>query len=185
MRKSLIDKTKAHFLKKFKNGNCVYPFLARHVAEAEKWAKKILKNHLDADEEIVLISVWLHDIGHIDNGINRTDHAVISEEEAKIFLKNIKMPDEKIAQVAHSVRSHRCKDVIPKTLEAKILAAADSASHFTDINYIEHMSSGHRDYAFSKIERDYRDISLFPELKKELTPLYKAWKKLLKAYPEI
>ncbi len=180
-----IEKTKTHFLETFKQKrNPVYPYLPRHVIEAEKWAKKILKSHPEADEEIVLLSVWLHDIGLATKDEN-DDHAVQSETETRRFLTEMGMTSDKIEKVAHCVRAHRCKDVKPSTLEAKILAAADSASHMTDINYIVHISDGLRDYTLAKLERDYRDVGLFPELKKEITPLYKAWRELLSVYPDL
>jgi len=34
-----------------------------------------------------------------------------------------------------------------------------------------------------KLDRDYRDIKLIPNLKKDLESLYFAWKKLLEVYP--
>lgn len=90
-------------------------------------------------------------------------------------MGKLNYPKEKINEIAHCVRAHRCKDM------------ADSASHFTDINYIVHLTSQESDYdrhyVEDKIERDYRDIGIFPELKKELTPIYKAWKKLIKVFP--
>lgn len=178
----LISQARGHFLKSFKKSSGGYPYLPRHVKEVEKWAKKILKDHPEADQEIVLLSVWLHDIGQTLGG-KENDHAVKSEAEVKRFLTRLNLAPERVKKVAHCVRAHRCRDVQPKTLEAKILAAADSASHLTDINYLVHISDGLRDYTFAKLERDYRDISLIPKLKKELTPLYQAWKTLLSVYP--
>ncbi len=191
---NLVAKTKAHFIKIFsQDKDPLYLYLPTHVAEVEKWAKKILKDYPKADAEVALAAVWLHDIGHIEPGKKRSekeksyyqeDHAVKSEAEARRFLKQLGVSPTKIDLIAHCVRAHRCKDIQPKSLEAKVLAAADSASHFTDINYIIHIQDGFRDYASGKIERDYRDVNLLPGLKNQLTPLYRAWKKLLAAFPE-
>ena len=54
----------------------------------------------------------------------------------------------------------------------------------TDGCYMDMAIDGKIDLALGKIERDYRDIGLFPKIKKEITPLYTAWKKLLEAYPK-
>lgn len=158
-------------------------FLPRHVENVEKWAKNLLLKYPEADNEVVLVSVWLHDIGQA-LGRRSEDHAIKSEIETKNFLKKLNCPEDKINAVAHCVRAHRCNDILPKTLEAKILAGADSASHFTDINYIVHLTDDGREYVNSKIERDYRDIGIFPELQKELSPVYKAWKELIKVFPD-
>jgi len=183
MDKFLIKKAKSHFYKTFlKRKNPFYPYLLRHVSEAEKWAKKILSLYPQADKTIVLVSVWLHDIDQ-EVEKNGGDHAVASEKEARSFLSSLGVDSSIIERVAHCVRSHRNRDVKPKTLEAKILAAADSASHFTDIVYVVHLADGIKTYVEGKIERDFRDVSIFPELSKEIEPLYRAWKELIKIWP--
>ncbi len=184
MANEMIEKAKLHFLESFKRKkNPIYYYLPKHVAEAEKWAKKILQKYPEADKEIVLLSVWLHDIGQA-TGDNDNDHAVESEIETKRFLAEIGMKPEKVEKVAHCVRAHRCKDVQPETLEAKLLAAIDSVSHMTDFCYIDMTSEKSKELTLEKLERDYRDIGLFPELQKQITPLYEAWKKLLSVYPD-
>ena len=70
-----------------------------------------------------------------------------------------------------------------RSLEAKIIAVADSASHMTDTVYIDMASRGEIEGAKAKLERDFRDEGLFPDLQEESRPLYEAWKKLLEAYP--
>lgn len=179
----LVAKAKSHFLKSFsKKKNPVYAYLPKHVFESEKWAKRILKDHPEADKEVVLLAIWLHDIGQAVDGEGK-DHAVESEKETRRFLTKLGLGKERVEKVAHCVRAHRNKDVAPKTLEAKILAAADSVSHMTDICYIDMIHTGLKEEVLPKIERDYRDAGFFPKLKKEITPLYLAWKKLIETFP--
>ncbi|MFH1509680.1 MAG: HD domain-containing protein [Candidatus Nealsonbacteria bacterium] len=178
----IVNKTKSHFLSVFSKTKTAYLFLPRHVAEVERWANKLLKSYTKADKEVVLLSVWLHDIGQCI-GNEKDDHAVKSEKETFLFLPKLKLKPKKVNMVAHCVRAHRCKDVQPETMEAKILATADSASHMTDINYIVHMSSRPKKWILEKLERDYRDVGLSPKLKREMKPLYQAWKKLLTIFP--
>jgi HD superfamily phosphodiesterase len=176
-----IEKTKKYCLNILgKKNNHICKYLPGHIASVEKWACKIMKGYPKASRKICLLSVWLHDIGH---SLSHKKHHIESEKEVRRFLKTIKINSEKIEKVAHCVRAHRCRDVMPKTIEAKILAAADSASHFTDGAYMDMLVHGYKKFVSEKIERDYRDVGLFPNLKKELTPLYNAWKTLLKAYP--
>ncbi len=184
MTNKLVLQTRKHFLETFKKTkDPIYQYLPRHVAMVEKWARDILVNYPKTDENVLLMSVWLHDIGLLFWDKEK-DHAIQSEVEAKRFLSEIGVAPEVIKEVAHCVRAHRGRDVQPVSLEAKILAAADSASHLTDINYLIQMSQGQRDYTMGKLERDYRDISSFPKLEKSLKPLYLAWKKLLGVYPD-
>jgi hypothetical protein len=148
----------------------------------EKCCERLFKLHPEADRGIVLLSVWLHDIGQNISGVEN-DHAVQSEIETNKFLSSLNFNEERIKKVAHCVRAHRCRDVQPETIEAKILAVADSASHMIDINYIVHLSDKPKDWVIEKLERDYRDMGIFPEIQKEFTPLCEAWKKLLNVFP--
>lgn len=177
----LVDKTKQHFLESVKKAGSEYNYLSRHLTQVEKWAIKILQRKPEADKELVMLGVWLHDIGQVV-GDKQNDHAINSEAEAKRFLGKEEADNELINKVAHCVRAHRCKDIQPETLEAKIVAVADSASHMTDIVYIDMASKGNIEDAKTKLERDFRDEGLFPELQRESRPLYEAWKKLLEIF---
>ena len=53
------------------------------------------------------------------------------------FLQENGIDQTIIDQVAHCIRAHRCKDVQPQTIEAKIVAFSDSASHLFDSFYID------------------------------------------------
>lgn len=156
--------------------------LRNHLTEVEKWAKYILKIKEEADEEIVLLSIWLHDVGHYPV-TDKEDHSVRGEKIAEEFLRKENYPEDRIGQVLHCVRAHRCNDVSPDTLEAKIVAFVDSASHLTDVVYLNMLSDNEgQDGDFDvlgKIERDFRDLSFFPEIKEELKELYEAWKNLI------
>ena len=191
--KSYIDMvglSKRHFyiwLNKHKNGPYNYSF---HVPEVARWAEIILKNHPEIDKEIVLISVWLHDIGSYP--VTKTDHAVLGEKLAKDFLMKNNYDKEKLPKVLHCIRAHRCRDVKPLTIEAKLVTCCDSASHLMDYVYISilidaRLSKSYQlsKYAFDKLERDYNDLSTFPEIKQKLTPIYLKWKTLLLEYKKI
>jgi hypothetical protein len=133
----------------------------------------------------LILSAWLHDIGYyqFDRDV---DHSITSEKIASIFLKQENYSEDKLTRVLHCVRAHRCKDIMPETLEAKIIAFSDSAGHMTDNWYLDMMRDdlnnniAFRSYA--KLERDYRDLKFFPEIKEELSALYESWKIILKVF---
>lgn len=180
----IISQTKEYFLEVAKkNFNLDNYYLERHVNEVERWAKKILEIKSDADSDVVLLGVWLHDIGQLI-GYKEIDHAISSEIEARRFLAEKGIQKDIIEKVAHCVRAHRCKDIQPSTIEAKIVAASDSASHMTDIVYADMASRGDVQGAKDKLERDYRDKGLIPEISNELDDLYIAWKNLLEVFPK-
>lgn len=183
---SVVEAAKQHFLATVESIRIEHPgvsFYPTHVAEVERWAKRILKRHPEADEEIVLLGVWLHDIGNLI-GDKQIDHAKRSETEVNVILPKLGLAQDKIEAVAHCVRSHRNSDVTPSTLEARIVAAADSASHMTGDAYLPSVGMKRTvGSSLAKLGRDYRDIDLIPGLKEELTPLYNSWVALLNAYP--
>jgi hypothetical protein len=184
---ALIEKSRKHLTETISKAESDPYGIVEHVKIVERWAKVILKSHREADEEIVLTSVWLHDLGHYP--IDSQDHAVRGEKRAAEFLKKINLGEAKIKKIAHCVRAHRCKDVLPLTIEAKIVACADSASHFIDFAYLDLIMCNkelNKNYsALEKLERDWRDVSMFAEVKKKLEKLYLAWKSLLQEFETV
>jgi HD superfamily phosphodiesterase len=181
----LVEDTREHFIKVMAEGNPVHNWFLHHVIQVEKWAKKIMEYYPAADKEVVMLSVWLHDIGQ-EYKENFDVHEIFSEKEARRFLNSKKVDEKTVNMVAHCVRTHRCKkDALPKTDEAKIVAAADSASHLTDIVYIHMLNEGHsKEAMYGKLKRDMRDIQALPKLlQKQFIPLNKAWKELIAAFP--
>jgi HD superfamily phosphodiesterase len=186
--KSIIDKAKDTFLQMIDNFGTDPYGLQDHVAEAEKWARLMLKKYPQADAEVVLLAVWLHDIGHYPIP-TEIDHAIRGEQRAKEFLELENYDKEKTLAVLHCVRSHRCRDVMPEPLEAKMVAFVDSASHMTDTMYMkiarDDKANNQSFRVYAKMDRDFRDLSSFPEMQKELTDLYHSWQKLLKEYEKV
>ncbi len=186
---TIIDKAKEKFFQTVDKFASDDPHHKRtHVLEVEKCAEYILKKCPQADKKVVRIAAWLHDIGYYPIP-TEIDHAARSEERAKEFLEKESYGD-KTDEVLHCVRAHRCKDVKPETLEAKIIACADSASHMTEPVYFEmakdYKKSGKSfEEIYAKMERDYRDLTAFPEIQSELKGLYEAWKKLIETYEKL
>jgi hypothetical protein len=77
-------------------------------------------------------------------------------------------------------------------MEAKLVACCDSASHLTDYIYlsilVDARSTNSKElasYALDKLERDYKDLSTFPEIQRKLTPLFVSWKNILNEYQKV
>jgi len=155
-----------------------------HVPLVEEWIKKCCIKEPTANETVCLLWWRLHDVWHYPVP-TEIDHAIRWAEIAKKFLEEHWVEKNIIDQVVHCVRAHRCRDVQPDTIEAKIIAFSDSASHMLDIIYIWVAKDFSTEAALEKLERDYRDLWLFPEFKKELEELYTSRKKLLHEYQKI
>lgn len=178
----MYKKYEEHFLNTYNSSAKKYRSFPVHVYIVAKWAEKILADHPEADRDVVMIGSWFHDLGHFVG--NSEDHAVGSEKEAVRFLEQEKASKELIEKVAHVVRAHRNLDVKPETIEAKIVAAADSASHITAEVYPYFMSQHGKEETLAKLERDFKDLTPFPKIMEQLRPLYNAWKELIKNFPE-
>lgn len=82
----------------------------------------------NADLEILKAAALLHDIARpLENKFKgKICHAQKGAEISKIFLKKLKIPEEKINKIVHCIETHRFrKNNAPKSIEAKILFDAD------------------------------------------------------------
>ena len=160
-------------------------FLPHHLLEVERFANLLCDKHPEADRDIVGLGVWFHDIGRLrghDDG-----HDIYGAEEAQKALSQEGFPAGKIKKVYEVCRSHRCKDVQPDSLEARILATADAMSHFTHSFYFrlfqfyknEKSFDEIREIVRKKLERDFNDKIAFDEGRDEVREKYEAMKLVL------
>lgn len=185
---NIVDKAKAKFLQMVDEFGSDPYNLVPHLPEVERWAKNLLKKYPQADEEVVLIAVWFHDLGHYPIPTD-IDHAIRGEKRAKEFLEKENYPKDKMDKVLHCIRSHSYLDVMPESIEAKIVVFADAASHMTDSRYFDmakyDKESDSKFRVYAKIAHNYEALSVFPEDQKELKELCEKWKELLEIYEKI
>lgn len=156
-------------------------FLPFHILEVEHFANKLCDAHPEADREVVVLSVWFHDIGRF-RGIE-DDHDVYGAEESKKVLSQEGVSEEIIDKVYEACRSHRCDEIKPKEIEAKILATADAMSHFTHgfyprlLPYLckDRSYEEARDFINKKLLRDFNDKISFEEARNEIKDKYEAF----------
>lgn len=83
----------------------------------------------NVDFEVLETAALLHDIARVkedSDSSGKTDHAVLGSNMAKIILKKLDFPKEKILHIQECIISHRYRNSNePKTIEAKILFDAD------------------------------------------------------------
>lgn len=176
-----------------------------HITKVPKCAEKILalERFKNADKFIVLAGAWLHDIASVSvpfekyKNDNKFSHSVHDEhhlkgsEIAKDILKDL-MPEDSTGQICQCVLRHRNnKEYLVRTDEELVVAIADSMSHFHSVCYLvphfffpddslEQMVG----CSLRKLENDWRDVSIVPEVAELCRKEYEVFKNSLSSYLE-
>lgn len=154
-----------------------------HMIPAVKYAKLLAKK-LGADEEIVEISAWLHDITRLKG--DPENHHISGPIEAEKILKGMDYPQERIDRVKHCIHAHRGSQSIKReTLEAECVASADAMAHFDNVPALLYVAftkkqmniEEGRKWARNKLERSWN--KLIPEAKGMVRQKYESVKLLL------
>ena len=159
-----------------------FPF---HLVPMVNYAKALAKE-LKADEEIVVLAAWLHDIGSIIHG--RENHHVTGATIAEKKLKKLGYPSERIDQVKKCILNHRGSGKSKRnTIEEQIISDADALSNFDNVPGIfkaafiyENKDQGEaKNSAREKLERKWQQLH-FESSKKLVKERYKAVQILFK-----
>ncbi|MFX0139012.1 MAG: HD domain-containing protein [Candidatus Hodarchaeota archaeon] len=126
LEKELVSKVRNYAYKNSEKDD-IHGFL--HVERVYNLCLQI-GEELGANLLVLKISALLHDIGRKHKNITpyNKNHAEISAEMALKFLKSIdfKISQNDIENIIHAIKSHSfSNNMIPRTLEAKILSDAD------------------------------------------------------------
>lgn len=150
-----------------------------HFTPTVKYAVELARE-LGADEEVVEIAAWLHDIGSVVYG--REDHHLTGAKIAEEKLKEFNYPSEKIEIVKGCILNHRgSQKNNPTSTEEKIIADADALSNFDNIAGIfkaafiyENLNQAEAKEAVrKKLENKWNQLN-FENSKKIIKPKYEA-----------
>lgn len=187
---TLISQVRELVINQAKSPASKNTFWSIHIPLVVKWTNTLLESHPEANKEIALLGAWLHDVGHVwPSSSPDEDHAVRGEAKARQILENLGVDEERVTAITKIVRRHRNRDVKPEAIEEKIVAAADSATHFDQIyrhdilkdSYFGETLKDRIENVLSKLERDWHDISVFSELAEKLKEKYETFKKEIQA----
>lgn len=144
-----------------------------HIEAVVKNAQ-ILANKFNADEEIVIIAAWLHDIASITDYSLYEMHHIHGADIAEDILKQFNYEQKKIKKVKECILNHRGSINNKKlTIEEKCVADADAISHFDNIPSLLYLAyvnkkmdiKDGRNFVIEKLKRSYNKLS---ESSKEL-----------------
>lgn len=192
----IIKDTKKHIIGLAKKNGWVW-FYNIHYKKVFREAEKLLKLYPKADGKIVVVACWLHDITkyearNVGKELKRKHktHHLDGYKFSKKFLSNYGLGKDEIELIAQCVLRHRNKPSYKvRTLEEKIVAVADTLSHFTSILYILYFKYYPDDSVekmvkanSEKIENDWRDLALLPKARGLVRKEYEVLKRLHENY---
>ncbi len=163
-------------------------FIELHLKPMKKFALKLAET-LDADKEIVEISVWLHDITHTEKGAPH-DHPKVNSEFAEKFLAEKGFDRKTIQSISQCILNHGCHEGrTPKTTEEKIISSADAMAHIANFEALLFVAFYMKNYSpdktytwlKDKIERDWNKKILLPQAKEMVKERYEQIRILLGA----
>jgi predicted metal-dependent HD superfamily phosphohydrolase len=105
-----------------------------HTLRVVKSTKELIEGeHISGtDAEDLLIAAWFHDVGYTKGC---EDHEEKGIDIASLFLKQKKLPEDRIAKISQLILSTKMS-YVPQTRLEKVLNDADN-SHFGKKNYLE------------------------------------------------
>lgn len=167
---------------------------ANHVFVVVDYAGE-LADRFGANKEFAVAAGMLHDIADAVMKRENPEHDGKSLEIARELLRDTDFGDEEIRIVVDdAIRLHGCHDgSVPQTLEGKVVATADALAHLKT-DFYHHAAETFRSkkesaedikqWALSKLERDFNAKILFGEVKEAVTPDYGRLKTFFSGKPD-
>jgi len=152
-------------------------FIDFHLKEVVLAAEDLLKEYPEASREVVILASWLHDLGHLraktleEVDLVKPDHHIVGAKMAEDELAHYNLAPEILEKIKKCVLRHRARpDYQPETIEEKIVAVADTLSHFHSIFYLVYFkvypTETLKEFVVKqkeKLDRDWRDLAILPK----------------------
>lgn len=177
-----MDKIKK--VHEFVEEKCNLTSFKYHILDVVESAKFLLKSYPDADETVVLLGAYLHDIGR--DVVKQEDHENHGIEVVKNLLSELDYDEETIKKVCECVAGHNLSNNI--NINAEIVRNADAitnirrcllvVAHGFQINDFDFGNTF--DWVNKKMNRNWNDKISLPEARKKVEEHYKAFKFLIK-----
>lgn len=153
---------------------------------AEQYAVKF-----GANVEHCVVGALLHDIADAVMLRKNPAHSEESLRMAHALLADAGYAKTEATHIVDEViKPHSCNDLLPTTLEGKVVATADGAAHFVTDFYLyfcwQHFGpkddyAVYKQWVTEKIEKHYHRKLFFAEVQSELKPRYDAVRLMLGA----
>jgi hypothetical protein len=164
---------------------------ANHVLIVGDYAEQLAERY-GARKDLAVAAALLHDVADAVMQRENPLHEETSFDMARQLLRETGFNEEEVALIVDdAIRFHSCKDgQSPRSLEGKVMAAADGVAHvatdFYDFGIQKFNDDGEsteatKAWGLPKIERDYWKKISFEDLRKEHEAGYERVKALFTA----
>ncbi len=126
---TLLDRFKKHVISKAKKPSFIHHrwFVSYHLEIVEKLSLELCLRHKEADKDLVLLLVWLHDYGKMIDFENQHKKTLT---EGRKTLSRIGFPKRTIDKAIDFAGLIDKKETLEKApIEVKIVSSADAAAH--------------------------------------------------------
>lgn len=168
MRKDIINYLEKEIYKRANKPDNKFGIGCYYHIEAVVENAQILARKFGADEEIVIIAAWLHDVASITDYNLYEMHHIHGASIAEDILRQFNYEQEKINKVKDCILNHRGSiNNIKLTIEEKCVADADAVSHFDNIPSLLYLAYVNKkmnieegkNFVIEKLKRSYNKLS--------------------------
>ncbi len=171
----LIQKFKDHVIEACKNPDFVHHewFVNYHLNFVEKIALELCDKYSEADKNIVLVLVWVHDYAKILNKEREHDEAMFEKSREKLL--KIGFEEDFVNTIINYLSIFEKKleiDLNNAPIEVKIVSSSDAAAHligpFWTIYFKENANKSIEELMESnrkKLKKDWERKIVLPEVK--------------------
>lgn len=168
MRQDIIDYLEKEIYTRANKPDNKFGIGAYYHIKAVAENAQLLAKKFGADEEIVTIAAWLHDIASITDYNLYKMHHIYGANIAEDILEKFHYEKEKIGKVKECILNHRGSiHNVKLTIEEKCVADADAISHFDnipDLLYLAYVGKKMnleegKKFVAEKLDRSYHKLS--------------------------